>query len=402
MTGRRRSGLALVLLVVIAGFVWRAAHGRASESDRAVDATLAALARQGSTTIAVLAGNDDVGRVARAAMRNPNAPRITVVPRDPLRIAAAASRGALLADPRGVEYLEALGYELVWLPGASQSGFAWARVERRLRCASVTGKAWSPLPGLEYTGRLGIVLPAAARGALLLIVGDHIPLDVEVSAVDGTPVRMSREEFHSIAATPPDYWIESGSPLDAPSHVQQLTLFAQADADRVLGARLGRRAPRVLARLRDYPNSASAMVCASPVGTEAAFREGAAVFIARPDARQHFGTGWSDVLVAPGVGPVRWMRRDAALLVSFAERADVRVTLRAHRRHDAGDGQLSIRVNDLFDGRAHTLMAGTHDYRWSVPASAWVSGTNEVLLRVSGAGVDRLLAVARLELTLDR
>jgi hypothetical protein len=61
---------------------------------------------------------------------------------------------------------------------------------------------------------------------------------------------------------------------------------------------------------------------------------------------------------------------------------------------------VSIRVNDMFDAPALPLRPGTQEYEWTVPTPAWVTGTNEVLLRVSGAGVERLLAVARLELSL--
>jgi hypothetical protein len=94
------------------------------------------------------------------------------------------------------------------------------------------------------------------------------------------------------------------------------------------------------------------------------------------------------------------MGRDAALLIPFARRGDLHLTLRAHRAPEAGEGTVSLRINDTFDSPALPLRPGTQEYEWRVPMPAWVTGTNEVLLRVSGAGVERLLAVARLELSL--
>jgi hypothetical protein len=400
MSTRRVTGLGLAFLAVSAGLVWRAASGRASESDRAVVRTLSALTRE-SAPVALLTENDEVDRLARDATRDSGVPPITIIPRDPDAIDAAARLGTLLAGERGRDYLEALGYELAWLPQDPASpSFPWARVHGRLRCAPVTDEAWSPLPGLEYTGRLGIVLPAGADGAMLLIVGDDLPLNIDVSGADGTYVRMRREFLPSVAAAPPDYWLEGGSPRDAPSEVQQITLAATPDRDRLISARLGRRAPRVLARLRGYAGDARATVCAAPTGADAAFRDAAAAFVLVPDLTAYFATGWSGVNVVSGAGAVRWMGRAGALLIPFARRGDVRVTLYAHRGSDAGDGEVSLRINDLFDAPALPLRAGNLRYEWSVSAPAWAAGTNEVLLRVSGAGVDRLLGLVRLELSL--
>lgn len=267
------------------------------------------------------------------------------------------------------------------------------------RCAPVRPGAWSPLPGLEYSGRLGITLPAAVGGAIVLVVGDALPLDVKVEAADGLPVRMRREAV-APANAPPDYWLEAGTPRDAPPEVQEITFLANHERSRLLSVRLGRRAPRVLARLRGFRDDVHATVCAAPISRDVAFRATESAVVILPDQDAHFGTGWSDVMPRSGAGPVRWMARHAALLIPFARRGQMRVTLHADRPRETGDGEVSLRINDLFDASALPLRAGAQRYEWTLPASAWLIGTNEVLLHVTGEGADHLLAFMRLELSL--
>jgi hypothetical protein len=290
-------------------------------------------------------------------------------------------------------------------PSTSESAIS-SFLDSRLTCAQVRADAWSPLPAVEYTGALAIVLPASPTGAMAMVVGDDIPLEIGVETPDGASVAVARERLDGhggmAAATPADYWLEAGTPHDAPRLVQSLTLDALPETDRILRVRLGRRAPRVLARLRDYPERARADVCALPVDAEAAFVDGQTTFVLTPVAAPYFATGWSEAMDLPGSGLVRWMGVHGALLIPSARRSSVRATLDAHHTNKAGATDVSLRVNDTFDLPPLQLRAGAQRYEWMIPASTWVAGTNELLLRVSagGAGIERVLGFVRLELTL--
>jgi hypothetical protein len=276
-------------------------------------------------------------------------------------------------------------------------------LERRLTCAQVRGDAWSPLPAVEYTGALAAVLPPSTAGAMLIVVGDDIPPGVDVETPDGTSVAVTKERLDNnggMAAVPADYWLDAGTPQDAPSFVQRLTLQALPDTDRILRVRLGRRAPRVLARLSDYPDGARGEVCAVPVAADVAFAHGHATFVLAPGDAAYFATGWSGLIDVPGGGSVRWMGLHGALLIPSARRGPVRAALDAHRATDAGEGELSLRVNDTVDLPPLPLRAGARRYEWIIPAPAWVVGTNELLLAVSGPDADLRLALVRLELSL--
>src|SRR5687768_7529120 len=82
-------------------------------------------------------------------------------------------------------------------------------------CVSVRSDRWNLLPGVELTGRLRLQLAPAPAGAMTLIVGDSIPLDLEAHAAGGATVPLHREEIHATAA-PPDFWLEYGTPWNAP------------------------------------------------------------------------------------------------------------------------------------------------------------------------------------------
>src|SRR5690606_3786015 len=72
-------------------------------------------------------------------------------------------------------------------------------------CSLVRRDRWRPLPGLEYTGRLGVLLPPSLDGELRLIVGDMLPLRVRASFAHGEPYPMTVESLlaGTGVATPP-------------------------------------------------------------------------------------------------------------------------------------------------------------------------------------------------------
>lgn len=257
------------------------------------------------------------------------------------------------------------------------------------QCAGVRTALWHPLSGLEYTGRLRFTLPARVGGAIALYVGDSLPLDIEASTDRDAPVAINHERLvlGPGVLLPPDFWIEDGTPLAAPQHVSRLTIAARGERDRTVIVSLGRRAPRVLARLVNYPARVTVPVCADAV------RQGDI----------YFATGWYGRESLDGVGAVRWMREYGALLVASVDGGAARLRLRlapAEPLPAEDDTQLTVRVNDVFDLAPIRLAAGFQDYALDVPDPAWVAGTNEVLLRVSrttkSAGRVRGLALASL------
>src|SRR5688500_6671198 len=59
-------------------------------------------------------------------------------------------------------------------------------------CAGVRSIVWHPLSGVEYTGRLRIALPPRFGGAIVLFIGDSVPLDVEAETDGGAPIVIAR------------------------------------------------------------------------------------------------------------------------------------------------------------------------------------------------------------------
>jgi hypothetical protein len=240
----------------------------------------------------------------------------------------------------------------------------------RAGCAGVRSIVWHPLSGVEYTGRLRITLPAKFGGALVLFIGDSVPLDVEALTDRGMPLHIARERIRTGPGVelPPDFWLEDQNPLNAPRHVARVTVDARGERELSLMLLLGRRAPRVLARLIGYPPEDKVQVCADPI------REG----------ERYFATGWFGEEPSAD-GAIRWMREHGAVLVSSSHGGDTRVRIRAAPAavDDDVDTRLRLRVNDVYDLPALAMRAGFADYEWRVPDAAWVAGTNELFFMVS-------------------
>ena len=278
---------------------------------------------------------------------------------------------------------------------------AFATLTNGFHCARVKGDAWSPLPGLEYTGRLVVTLPGVSGGEMVMIVGDEFPLEVDVETMTGieVPVKKTRLVLGpGGVAPPPDYWLEEGSPLSAPPEVQRLTIPASAGSDRLVSLRLGRRAPRVLARLAGYPSEARATICAASLELPPAFQGAAEITIA-PQSASTFGIGWLGLEDLPDVGRIRFMRHYGAVLIASAARRAVHVALEGRLGVIRGaiDPAVELSVNGVVSLDARPLRNGTAVYEWDVPERAWLQGINELLFRVSGAP----LGLQRLTLTLS-
>lgn len=278
-------------------------------------------------------------------------------------------------------------------------------------CASVRSDRWNLLPGVEFTGRLRIDLAAGPGASLALVVGDSLPLDLEVQSATG-PMPLNGTRIAPELA-PPDYWLEYGNPWLAPGEIVMATVAAHPEHPRTVTLNLGRRAPRVLARLAGYPADRRARICAVQSPARHAFANTNELAIT-PAQREYFASGWYDVEPAPDTtSAVRWMNEYGTLLIPSSRDGNVRLRLLATPAVtvEGSDGPtLTVRVNNVFESAPIAMSDGMADYEWIVPARAWVVGTNEVLFRVSrthqpadhrgGDGRTLGLALQRLELRL--
>jgi hypothetical protein len=169
---------------------------------------------------------------------------------------------------------------------------------------------------------------------------------------------------------PPDFWLDDGSPAKAPRNISRLQLDALGDRTRVVTLSLGRRAPRVLARLIGYPPAVRVPVCAESVRAR----------------ETYFATGWFGEERDVAEGAIRWMRAYGAILVSSLDGRAARVRVRLAPAVASGGlepTELALKVNDVWEAATIRLEPGFREYDWNVPDSAWVPGTNELLFSVS-------------------
>jgi hypothetical protein len=236
-------------------------------------------------------------------------------------------------------------------------------------CAGVRSTVWHPLSGVEYTGRLRITIPAQKSGAMMLYVGDSLPLDIEATAPTGEPTIVIQERLVSGPGVhlPPDFWLDDGSPVDAPGQITRVQIDAAPTHDRVVILSLGRRAPRVVARLIDFPADARAPICADAVRSD----------------EQSFATGWYGSERDAQAASVRWMKQQGVVLLASATGSAVRIQARIEAPAEVGETELTLRVNDVVDLPPVRIRPGLEDYEWSVPDAAWVVGTNELLFSVT-------------------
>jgi hypothetical protein len=321
-------------------------------------------------------------------------------------VEAAASR-PLVAAQTGRAALELFGLRFRTAAVVPQPiAFALHRATSRLACVNVDGSKWSPLPGLEYTGRLGLEIPAWRGARLDLVVGDAPPFRLQLETPDRRPLPLAVQPLQNgpgLDAPPPDYWLEQDDPFAAPARVLRASVPAPADGPAVYGLQFGRRAPRVLARMFEAPASLAARVCAAPLGPDDWFTSGEAADRTVPfDVPAYFGAGWHG-REREGARPYRWTARESVLLVPSARQAAVTIGLTA-RPAVPPTADLAVRVTPTVNGVAlapQAMAADERVYQWFVPAGTWVAGTNEIQWSVSqavrpadrGAGDTRVLGM---------
>lgn len=313
------------------------------------------------------------------------------LPRDAAYTADAVEHGrTVLAGPMGRRQLELTGFRFQRLTsGAGEDGFGVSRVTGQLHCAIVRSDRWSQLPGLEYTGRLGVEIPASIGGSLILIVGDDARPRLAATDVRGSERPVTIDPLltaPSVDAPPPDYWFDGGDPARAPGQVFRVTMAGRPGVAELLDVSLGRRAPRVIARLRNMDSSARGRVCAAPLATQELWSDPrtpaeAVVPLTRPST---WTTGWYGLEGGPDGALYRWTDGVAVTLVASARRTPVRIALDAEPAAEQGSDPplLTLRVNGV-EQPARPMPAGPSRYEWAVSPRTWLAGTNELLLRVS-------------------
>ncbi len=338
------------------------------------------------------------------------------VAQDPAYVRELVDAGrTIVAGPMARRNLELAGLRFQGLNGdGDAAGFTLSSVIDQLHCAVVRSDRWSLLPGVEYTGRLGVQIPGGLGGAMTLVAGDDDYPPLMVTNTRGDVQKVSVEPLltaPSVDAPPPDYWFDDGDPARAPSRVVRVRLPAHPTAPTLLDLSLGRRAPRVLARLMNFDEGARGRVCAAPLA--------AAEVWADPNAPRELNVplnsvtmltaGWYGLEGAAGAGQYRWTDGLAVALIPSALRTAVRIALDAEPA--AVDGEpptLMLRVNGV-EQPAHDMRAGRDRYEWPISARTWLAGTNELVFSISrvlrptdvGGQDSRVLGmkVARLALT---
>jgi hypothetical protein len=327
----------------------------------------------------------DSGLVPWIAGRVPNVVRLT---QDGGAVAEARKMGRLvLAGPVGRRHLELSGVAFSDArPLSDLAPFTLFEAEGLFQCAVIRTDRWSQLPGLEYTGRLGIRVPPGIGGELDLIVGDALELPLRAESPDGSELAPRQDTLSSgpgVSPPPADFWIDDGAPSAEPRWIHRLRFAADPLVPSLVSLDLGRRAPRAIARLISYGEAARGRICAAPVGTMHLRVPGREILNLRDEAL--FGAGWYG-LEARESGGYRWAGSDAVMLVRAPQRTDVEVTLEAGVAAETGPSgatTIALRVNGVEVG---TRAASVEPrYTWQVPAGVWVAGTNELWWTTSRA-----------------
>jgi hypothetical protein len=314
-------------------------------------------------------------------------PATARLPPDRIQVAAALASGvSIIAGPMGRSQLELLGFRLAHATRFQEPyEFAWSRVTGELTCTEVSTQRWSQLPGLEYTGKLGVKIPGGSGGELSVIVADDLPLVVRATFPDGevVPVTLEPLDIWRDANVPPAaYWLNTTETRKVPAHVARLRVEAKSSV-RQVGLHLGRRGPRVLARLAGYRDSELGQVCAAPLPGEPldAVPGPSEVPLSQDE---WMGTGWHPAEYDTG-GLFRRTSAAAALLVTTRGSRGVRVIINAAPEGgEEGRPELALALNGIALG-GRRMRSETSRYEWAVRPGAWSAGTNELLLQMSRA-----------------
>ena len=261
-----------------------------------------------------------------------------------------------------------------------------------LQCATVRADRWSQLPGLEYTGRLGLQVPPQIGGEMQLIVGDALPLQLEVATPDGRDLPVATDALMA----GPGQRDAAGGLLAGRRPAGERAADDQARARaRVSGAHgVGVRSPgpprAAGAGEADWlrQRRARTSVCRTRPARTVLFANDRREEPVSLENDEVFGTGWYGD-EGRGAQAFRWTSTDAVVLLSSALRTDVTVTMEAEAAAGAGRGDaeaplLTLRVNGV-DIATQPMGQGRQPYKWNVPAGVWLAGTNELWWHTSRA-----------------
>jgi len=294
----------------------------------------------------------------------------------PARIEAARERGrVILAGPSARLALEAWGFS--FRDGVRIDHpvpYAIGELTGRLHCVSLAAP-WRELPGLEYTGRLGVHLPAGT-GALEIVVVGPPPVTPRLRRLDGRPTGEQVGLPMTLPALPPVLWPGDGQLPDPRLGAVRLRLAAHPELAQAAVITLGQRAPLVAAHFTgsaDRPEVAT--MCAAPLP-----RQPADIAARVPlDDDAYFGSGWH-VAERDAAGPFRWTDQRAVTLLPSAAGRPVGLVITT--RAAAGRARAAAFVNGWPAGERE-VNGALAEVRWEVPAGVWVEGTNEFALEIT-------------------
>ena len=155
-------------------------------------------------------------------------PGVMRVAQDGDAVADAVKSGSMvLAGPVARRHLELAGllFDEAFAI-AEPAAFTMSEATGTLQCAAVRCGSMEPVPGLEYTGRLGLQVPPQIGAEMQLIVGDTLPLQLEVATADGRDVPVTTDALMAGpgSETPPaDYWLDGSLPENGPRVISACT-----------------------------------------------------------------------------------------------------------------------------------------------------------------------------------
>jgi hypothetical protein len=285
----------------------------------------------------------------------------------------------LLAGGTATSALELRGFQFAPFAGfARPVPFAVMSVTGRLRCLPVA-TPWRELPGVEYTGRLGLHVPRGT-GTLEVVVVGPSPLNAALTRPDGRPLGRQSPVPMELAALPAVLWPGDGR-LPGPGLVgTRFELPARDDTEQSAIMALGQRAPLVAVRFTEPADRVGvATVCAAPFVRDArAIEAGVAL-----DDDVYFPGGWHAAERA-GDARFRWTARRAVTLLPSAAAGPVTLVLsgRPAARPASGPVRLTVTLNG-WSADVRDLDPADREYRWPIPEGVWVAGTNELVLETS-------------------
>ncbi|MGD9904366.1 MAG: hypothetical protein AB7U83_12950 [Vicinamibacterales bacterium] len=301
--------------------------------------------------------------------------RLRPVPR--LVDAALDAGRRLYAGPSARTALELWGFRFVTrVAVAEPAPYAVAEVTGRWRCVPVAAP-WRELPGLEYSGRLGLHLPRGT-GQLEVVVLGPPPLTPRLTWADGRAAGRIAAVPIDLPSLPPVLWPGDGRLPDPSQVALRAELAARPDLAQDAALDLGQRAPLVAVRFTEPAHlTGVGTVCAAPLPRDPFAGAGRVPL----DDPAFFAGGWH--AVEGGATPFRWTARRAVVLVPAAAARAVELVLVARAAAAAaGPVSVAVQVNGWSAG-SRPFGGADASARWPVPAGVWVAGTNEVVLDVS-------------------